>query len=178
MSTTTKAGFGQPAFFGGLVMGVLSALPLISAGNICCCLWVICGGLVASYVYQQNQLTPMSPGDGALAGLLAGLIGAVVQSVVAIPINIVAGPIERELVQRVLDNAGDMPSWFRTALERSREGRTPAFMIAGQIVAFFFWVCVGGIFSTIGGLIGALIFKKDLPPGVIDVAPQPPSSGA
>ena len=37
--------FVQPAFAGGVVMGVLSALPLISAGNICCCLWVIVGGM-------------------------------------------------------------------------------------------------------------------------------------
>ena len=31
-------------------MGVLSALPIVSAGNYCCCLWVISGGLVAAYV--------------------------------------------------------------------------------------------------------------------------------
>jgi hypothetical protein len=37
----------QPALFGGLVMGVLSALPIVSAGNWCCCLWVVSGGLVA-----------------------------------------------------------------------------------------------------------------------------------
>ena len=30
----------QPALFGGLFIGVLSALPLVSVGN-CCCLWVI-----------------------------------------------------------------------------------------------------------------------------------------
>ena len=36
--------------FGGLVMGVLSALPLVGPfGNACCCLWVVSGGLVAAY---------------------------------------------------------------------------------------------------------------------------------
>ena len=34
------------------------------------------------------------------------------------------------------------------------------------------WLCVGGVFSTIGGVVGALIFKKDQPPGVIDVPPS------
>ena len=58
-------------------MGVLSALPLINAGNVCCCLWVVSGGVVAAYVLQQNQTAPITPGDGALVGLLAGLIGAV-----------------------------------------------------------------------------------------------------
>jgi len=42
-------------------LSVLSALPLISAGNLCCCLWVISGGLVAAYLLQQNQSTPIAP---------------------------------------------------------------------------------------------------------------------
>ena len=157
-------------------MGVLSALPLISVGNVCCCLWVICGGLVAAYLFQQNQATPMSPGDGALVGLLAGLIGAFVQVLVSIPISIVVGPMERAMVQRFMDMAGSMPPEMRDMFERygSGEGRSAAFMILGRIFALFFWLCVGAIFSTIGGLIGALVFKKDLPPGTIDVVPTTP----
>ena len=45
----------QPAVLGGVFIGVLSALPLISAGNCCCCLWVIGGGVVAAYLLQQSQ---------------------------------------------------------------------------------------------------------------------------
>ena len=159
-------------------MGVLSALPLISVGNLCCCLWVICGGLVAAYLFQQNQATPMSPGDGALVGLLAGLVGAVVQVLVSIPISIVVGPMERAMVQRFMDMAGTMPPEVREMFERysSGEGRSVAFMIIGRMFALFFWLCVGAIFSTIGGLIGAAIFKKSTPPGTIDVTPVPPAS--
>ena len=58
--TTSKT---NPVLVGGLVMGVLSALPIISAGNLCCCLWIISGGLVAAYVLQQNQPTPITPAD-------------------------------------------------------------------------------------------------------------------
>ena len=54
-------------------MGVLSALPLVAAGNLCCCLWVVSGGVVAAYLLQQNQSAPITPGDGALVGLLAGV---------------------------------------------------------------------------------------------------------
>ena len=176
MNTTTK-GFIQPAFFGGLVMGLLSALPLISVGNVCCCLWVIGGGLVAAYLLQQNQATPITPGDGALVGLLAGLIGALVQVVVSIPISMVVGPMERAMAQRLLEMAGNVPPEMREMFERySGEGRSMAFVIIGRIFALFFWVCLGAVFSTIGGLIGALIFKKNLPPGTIDVIPAPPTS--
>ena len=64
----------QPALFGGLFIGVLSALPIINIGN-CCCLWVIGGGVLATYLMQQNHPYPISAADGALVGLLAGLIG-------------------------------------------------------------------------------------------------------
>ena len=45
----------QPALWGGLFIGVLSALPLVNAGNCCCCLWVVCGGVLAAYLRQQNS---------------------------------------------------------------------------------------------------------------------------
>jgi hypothetical protein len=176
VSTTTSGRYGQPAFIGGLVMGVLSALPFISAGNLCCCLWVIAGGVVAAYVLQQNEAAPITPGDGALVGLLAGLVGAVVQALIAIPINFVIGPMERAMVARVLDMAGNMPPDVREMLERYSSGGQPvAFAIVARMFAFVLWLCVGAIFSTIGGLIGAAIFRKNTPPGTIDVTPLPPS---
>ena len=176
MSTTTSGRYTQPALIGGLVMGVLSALPFISAGNVCCCLWVIAGGAVAAYVLQQNEPTPITPADGALVGLLAGLLGAVVQIIISIPINMVIGPMERAMVARILDMAGTMPPELRDTMERYGRGGQPfAFMVAARVFAFMFWLCVGAVFSTIGGLIGAAIFKKNTPPGTIDVTPVPPT---
>src|SRR5436309_7480234 len=97
----------QPALYGGLVMGVLSALPIISAGNLCCCLWVVTGGLVAAYVLQQREPTPITPGDGALVGLMAGIVGAFVGLVISIPVTFLMAPMERQIVQRVLENSGN-----------------------------------------------------------------------
>jgi hypothetical protein len=163
--TDGKASYGQPALIGGLVLGVLSALPLVSAGNICCCLWVVTGGLVAAYLLQQNQATPITPADGAVVGLLAGLIGAVVQVVVSIPISILIGPMERAMLQRFLDMSGAMPPEMRDVFERyGREGQNGGLFLLGRIFAFVVWIFIGGIFSTLGGLIGAAIFKKSAPP--------------
>src|SRR5262245_34551766 len=163
MTNGTKPGYGQPALIGGLVMGVLSALPLISAGNICCCLWVICGGAVAAYVYQQNLSEPITPGDGALVGLLAGLIGAVVQFAISIPIGLLVAPMERAFMQRALEMAGTMPPEMRDMIEKYGNPDMqlgPGFMILRRLAALVVWVFVGGIFSTIGGLVGAMIFQK------------------
>ena len=117
-------------------MGVLSALPIVNVGNACCCLWVVGGGVVAAYVFQQNQSTPIEPGDAALAGLLAGLFGAVVTVVVSLPLDLIVGPFYRELAQRALDMAGSMPPDLRDMLDRvSRRGPpTLAFLVVAKSV--------------------------------------------
>jgi hypothetical protein len=155
-------------------MGVLSALPVVAAGNLCCCMWVVAGGAIAAYLLQQNQSTPITPGDGALVGLLAGLVGAFVQFLVAIPVSIMVAPFERDMLQRVLEMAGTMPPEMRDAIERY-SGRNGEFgfglLILSRVVALVFGLFVGAVFSTTGGVIGAMIFKKSTPPGVIDVPP-------
>jgi hypothetical protein len=175
VSITTRSPYTQPALIGGLVMGVLSALPIISFGNACCCLWVISGGVIASYLFQQGKATPMTPADGALVGLMAGLIGAFICFVISIPIELLVKPMEQAMLQRFLD-MGTFPPEARDVLERyGRGGDGGAYFILGRIVALMFWIFVGGVFSTLGGLLGALIFKKQTPPGVIDI--PPPSLG-
>jgi len=165
VSITTKPGLLQPALIGGAVMGVLSALPLISAGNLCCCLWLVSGGAVAAYVMQQNQEAPITPGDGALAGLLAGIVGALVYLLLTIPITILMAPIQRAMMERVLRNAGSMPPEFRDYV-----GTTMGTAL-GVAAGFFFILVFGCIFSTLGGLLGAAIFKKQMPPGATDGLP-------
>ena len=50
----------QPALLGGVFIGVLSTLPIINIGNLCCCRWVISGGALAAYLLQQNQPEPIT----------------------------------------------------------------------------------------------------------------------
>jgi membrane associated rhomboid family serine protease len=156
-------------------MGVLTALPIVSAGNACCCLWVISGGLVAAYVLQQRQPAPITQGDGALAGLLAGIIGAFVYLALSIPISLFMAPMERHFVQRLLENSPNMPPDFRDFLERFSSGdirMTFAATAVRVVFGFAFWLVIGAIFSTLGGLLGAVFFSKPQPPQTIDVPPS------
>ncbi len=158
MSTTTR--FGQPALVGGLVLGVLSALPIVYIGN-CCCLWILSGGAVAAYVLQSNESAPIQPGDGALAGLLAGLAGAVIHFVVSIPIDILIGPWERQFGERLRDmvNNPQMQDMITRSLEESAQGGL-AFIIARRFGVFLVMLVLGSAFATIGGVLGALMFRK------------------
>lgn len=158
-------------------MGVLSALPVVNLGNCACCMWVVIGGVVAAYVLQQNQSAPITAGDGALVGLLAGLIGAVVDSVINIPIAYLVSPFQRQMLERIIEMTGNMPPEFRDAVSRYGRGDAPmAMVVAGKIVGLMFLLSIGAIFSTVGGLLGAAIFRKQVPPGTIDVTPVPPVS--
>jgi len=160
----------QPAVLGGVLIGVLSALPIVSAGNLCCCLWVLLGGAVAAYLLQQNQSTPLSVGDGAIVGMLAGLVGAVVGTVLTIPVLVMFGPLQAEYMARILDNP-EIPPEAKQALGN--------FMPSGGVsvmwlmFTLFFSLVVDAIFGTLGGMLGALFFKKNPPP----VPPVIPPTG-
>jgi hypothetical protein len=157
----------QPAFWGGLFIGVLSALPLLNAGNCCCCLWVICGGALAAYLRQQSSYAQIELAEGALVGLMAGAIGGVIASVLSIPFELLAGPYQRQLMERILASNPDVPSEARDAVERFA-GST-AFGLVRMLVSVIIYV----IFGMLGGLLGVAVFKKSTPPppGTVEVLP-------
>jgi hypothetical protein len=151
----------QPALFGGLVLGVLSALPLVSVGNLCCCLWVLSGGALAAYLLQRGQSTPITASDGALVGLGAGLIGAIVWQVLAVPVTLMMAPLQARLIERLID-AGDLPDNVRQLFETLRDNS--GFSLIRFVIGGFFALLVSIVFSTLGGLIGAAMFRTKTPP--------------
>ena len=155
----------QPAVLGGLLIGVLSVLPIINVAN-CCCLWVIGGGVLAAYLLQQNDLAPITLGDGALAGLGAGLVGALTWLVLYVPMQLLTGPFQNRLMERVLSNASDLPPDVRGALEGMQAGG----IFLPLVLGFGFMAVAGVVFGTLGGLLGAVIFRRTPPP----IPPRPP----
>lgn len=159
----------QPALIGGVVIGVLSALPVINLAN-CCCAWILFGGGLAAYLMQQNHPDPIEVGDGAIVGLLAGLFGAFAWLIVSIPINLVMAPLQSEMTQRVLRNATDMAPELRGMLE----GMQGAPVIGVGLIFFFvIMLFVSTLFGMLGGLFGALLFKKSSP---VIPPPLPPQA--
>jgi len=169
----------QPALFGGLVIGVLSALPIISLGNCCCCLWVVSGGVIAAWIMQANHPYAITVADGAVAGLLAGLVGAVVLLLLSVPISITLGPIHERLLERLVESSTDLPPAMREMFENARADRGPI----GLAISFVFQLVVGSMFSTVGGILGALLFRKGpaagtAPPAYPGAPPDvPPPAG-
>ena len=148
----------QPALLGGVFIGVMSALPIINAGNCCCCLWVLAGGALAVYLRQQSSPVAIPAAEGALMGLLAGLIGGVIGVILSIPIHMVFGPMQQEWMNRIIASNEDMPPEAREMVERLTAGNT--LRVAGAIIN----VVTSVVFGMLGGLLGVAIFKKSAPP--------------
>jgi hypothetical protein len=155
----------QPALLGGVFIGVLSALPFISAANCCCCLWVIGGGVLSVYLRQQNTASALPPSEGALMGLMAGFIGGIISSVLGYAIFAVMGPMQNEWLMRLLEANQETPAEVREAMERMM-ANSGAFALAGMV----FNVVIYSVFGLLGGLLGTVIFKKNAPP-----PPPPPT---
>lgn len=158
----------QPALFGGLFIGVLSALPLVQAGNCCCCLWVIAGGVLAAYLRQQNTPFAITSAEGALVGLMAGAFGGVLASLLSIPMQAITGPMQQRMMDWVVSNNPEFPADLRGMIEGGPRGG--AFLI----VSMLFSVVVYTVFGLLGGLLGTAVFRKNAPPpppGTVEVLP-------
>ena len=145
----------KPALIGGVVLGLLSVIPFVSAANVCCCLWAILGGMLATYLYVKNSPTPASGADGAVLGALAGVIGAAVSIVLGIPVALAMGPTMRNmllsLLERVDARQADM---MRQQFEAAGNDIGPVIINALITAALLF------VFSIIGGLLGVPLFEK------------------
>jgi hypothetical protein len=160
----------QPAFFGGLFIGVLSALPIVNVGNCCCCLWVLCGGALTTYLMQQNHPYPLKVEDGLLGGLLAGVIGGVIAAFLSIPLTMAMGDFQARLMERIAQNP-DMPEETRRMIENFalRTGAVGVMRVLSALIG----ICIDAVFGMLGGLIGISLFKKkDIPPaGTTEILP-------
>jgi hypothetical protein len=162
----------QAPLLGGLFIGVLSALPVVGLGNCCCCLWVVCGGVLAAYLDQQRDPTPITIARGAYTGFLAGVIGAVVYLFVASTVSALMAPLQEEVTGAMSRSTTDMPPEVRQALEWVTAN--PSLSLAFD---FFVRLIVGSIVATLGGMLGAAFFRNDVPPalgGPVLPPPLPP----
>jgi hypothetical protein len=142
----------KPALLGGLIVGVLSAIPFI---NYCCCIWSIGGGALAAYLYIKSSPVPVGTGDGAMVGGLAGVVGAVIYLILGLPIAILFGM------------AAMQDSLNRSGVELPFSG-TLLMIVAGIVGAIIL-----ALLATLGGVIGVAIFEKRKGDGL---APPPPQN--
>jgi hypothetical protein len=138
----------KPAILGGLVVGLLSAIPFI---NYCCCIWGIGGGALAGFLYIKSSPTPVRAGDGAVIGALAGVIGGLIYLFIGVPIAY------------FISGAAMEEAFARANVELPFTGPL-LFIVSGLLGGLFLLVL-----SVLGGLLSVPLFEKRK-----DEVPPPP----
>jgi hypothetical protein len=172
----------QPVIIGGLVMGVLSSIPFVSLGNLCCCVWIVSGGALAAYLLiKRSPVLPVTSGDGAMTGVLAGVVGAVVTLVIGVPLGLafhqsglsmfegfvssINDPTVRQQMQQAIEQAKNQPMSARVASALLNWGISAVVMVG---------------MAALGGVIGVALFEKRKgppPPAYPPQAYPPPGYG-
>jgi zinc-ribbon domain len=151
--------FIQPALAGGMFLGFFSSLPLISAGNALCCMWVLLGGGIGVVLLTRQRPSGITYGDGAFVGVLSGLFGAIVGTVVQIPVQIISARLFQSEQQRFeewfrqLGLEGPMRDW----LLRMASGEIS---VGTVLFTFFANLLMWSLFAMIGGILTVAILRK------------------
>ncbi|HEX8634678.1 MAG TPA: hypothetical protein VF703_11075 [Pyrinomonadaceae bacterium] len=172
---------------GGVTLGLLSAIPPISFMNMCCCVWVLGGGALASYLYVRRSQTPVLLGQGAELGALSGAVGTFVSHSIGIPLGLLLGePFNRFLVKAFENFNPQVAEEMRKQMEIA-QAQTFAQKLPVILATAAFNTAVYIAFATLGGLLGVKLFEKRQvtlnnmmpPPPPSDFGGnQPPAGGA
>lgn len=156
--------FLQPALTGGMFLGVLSSLPIIAAGNIFCCMWVLLGGAIATVLLtRQRPLSGISYGDGAFAGVLSGLFGAVVGTVVQLASRAIAARFfenQQQQLEQILNQVG-AEGPMRDFVLRAASGEIST---ATVLFTFITNLLMFALFAMIGGILALAILRRRAAP--------------
>jgi hypothetical protein len=170
-----QEGIFKPALIAGVLVGFLSAMPVLQTFNCLCCAWVIGGGMLAAHLYVRGASTAVSLGTGVFLGLLTGAIGAVVDTLFTIPIHLALRPLGMgftEQMRQAIDQLPNLPPETRDAVLRFlADGRGLGFVII--VMMGFFKLLVYSAVGMLGGALGVAVFEKRKP-GTGQPAYQPP----
>jgi hypothetical protein len=149
--------FLKPSLTGGLLLGVLSALPFISGLNVICCLWAQVGGGVATFLLNKQRPGALKYGDGAFAGVISGLIGAFITTLVSIPIQMIMfTPETAARIQQQLDRAQVQPA----VRDFMVQFFSPGFSLYRTLFGLVAYMLVFGLFSMVGGILTVAILNR------------------
>jgi hypothetical protein len=163
----------KPAVIGGVLLGILSSLPVVNLFNCVCCAWIIGGGVLAAYLYVKDSPVAVTLGRGVAIGLLTGVIGTLVSAMFSLPLQMLmnkAGAGVMDQLRQLIDQMPNLPPEARDRLLAftSRDGLNIFLYVMSTIVMLVIY-CV---MAMLGGTIGVALFEKRKPGDTS--APSPP----
>jgi hypothetical protein len=152
----------KPTVVSGLAFGIAAGLPVVQLLNVCLCALAWGAGIGAAFLHARACREggfPFTPGQGVKVGFLAGVIYALAATTIFLALLAAMGGSDG-LLRQMEEASGQMPWVTEDALDAMRglaqSGWLPAAMGGGLFAAH---LVAGSIFSTLGGLLGAALFK-------------------
>ena len=148
-----RPGMFVPALIGGVTAGILAGIPIV---NCLCCLWIIGGGILASYFLTKESPIVLTAGDGAIVGIFTGIIAAIVETMVEIPFRVVNERIIQAMMDRFSQYYEEMPSGWESWLDGGDSDGSMVLTVLGLVVSIVIFSALGAL----GGIIGISLFGK------------------
>lgn len=146
--------FIQPALTGGMFLGFFSSVPIISAGNCLCFMWILLGGgMAAVMLTKQRPLPTIKYGDAAFAGVLSGLFGAIVGTVLQLSFKAMAAGFfqsqqqQFEEMLRQFEVEGPMRDWALRIFSGEISAATILFTFFSNLIVYALFAMIGGILA-------------------------------
>lgn len=145
-----------PALAGGALAGILSGIPFL---HCLCCLWVLAGGVLASYLVSDQasrQSLPYRLGDGLLVGALSGTVAAVINLLIKIPLTDYYLNWNKRFLESLARFMEEMPAGWENWAEVNYQGWNPFTFFLNLFLTSIIFAFLGAS----GGLIGFSLFKS------------------
>jgi len=153
----------QPALLGGLFIGIMSALPGVNIGNCCCCLWVLSGGMLSTYLLQSRHDAPVETSEVMVQGLIAGAVGGVLSGIISVALQPLIGPWQQQIAAQMMERLQTaLPPENRTQFEEAMRQQGSA-STRVEILRSLMFVPISAAFATAGAALGLAFFRKKTP---------------
>ena len=163
-------GIVKPALIAGSIFGFLSGTPFVGGINCACCALVVAAGFVAALLHSRDLRfagLPFDAGAGSRVGFLAGVVCGIVETIISLLSGLLFHTATEDwligLLEQIPDISPELIDQIRQGIEKS--------FAAGVGIELMINLGLGIIFATIGGLIGAAVFKSRTE------TPPPPPAG-
>jgi hypothetical protein len=143
------------AAIAGVVIGLVSGLPVLNFINCLLCAGIWGGGILAVWLYmRQSGATSVTQQEGIMMGLVAGIIGGLIAGVLGM---LFSGASSAAIAEAMRSQLETMPpeqaAQMAPMLDAMASGGLGVIGICVNVV-------ISAIFGLIGGLIGAATIGK------------------
>jgi mannitol-specific phosphotransferase system IIBC component len=149
----------MPILIGAIVIATLSVIPFV---GLTCCLHMILGGLVATWLYSWSFAGAMPMSKGIMIGLISTLLGGILSVMVIDAIWLlfdyqIGAETMKNAAMKLAEMLGDeVYQQMREQLEEATETELTPMVFVAQLASTLFMSAIAGLIS---GSLGAAIFK-------------------